>query len=234
MRNIASIARRAESRFSNFNGGGRGYGRYGYMNKSNYTFNFNSANANPNAVNPVDRTLFVTITNSNTGTSSFILFNTFVDRTDANLPSGVTITVAGSSHTRVKEEIGSNPFLIYGMKYNVSAAAQFDNELTLRYQNGTGSDYNNIWVPRTRISAQNESSTDIDAPDFVFPIDGHTAISSTINGSATIRFTFFLMSKTSLQNALQGQNVVQSTQLPPPTGHVLADIELMQRHGALG
>lgn len=208
-----------------------GAGRPGVFGGGSYA-GFQHMNGNANVLPAIDRTLQVTVSNSATTTASYTLFNYYQDPTDAN--NTVTISVAGSTHVRIKTEIGSNPFQIFGMKMNVTAAAQFNNNLTLQYLNGTGANLQYIWIPRSRISAQNESTTDIDAPDFMLTIDGHVGLSSTINASTTIVYTFFLSSKVELGNVHQGADVRKSTNLPPSTGHVLADIELMNRFGSLG
>lgn len=241
-RSIKDVVRKSEERFNNYNGGyhAKRYGKSPYSNMNAgpfsqiYSFSGNGGFGGQNVLNPADRTLFVTVANSNTTTSSVTLFNSFVDSSDSSLASGVTITIAGSTHVQTKEEIKSNPFLVFGMKYNVTTAAQLNNTWTLRWRNATGADYNNIWIPRSRVSAQNESSTDIDAPDFVYPLDGHSEISFDLAASETVNITFFLRDKVELQNVLQGADVRKTTSLPPPTGHVLADIELMSQNGSLG
>jgi len=232
MRHVNDYVRKAEQRFSNFNGSKAGYTKPQYVGSGLPAFGFNSSNggANSNQLSPVDRTLQVTVANDVTTTTGVTLFDTFVDSADTNF----TVTIANSSHAQLKNEIGSNPFLIYGMKYNVTTAAQLNNNWTLRYLNTTGANYANTWFPRSRVSAQNESSVDIDVPDFVYPLDGRTSLEFTLIASETVVFTFFLSSKTALANILSGQDVKQSTTLPPPTGHVLADIELNARYGSLG
>jgi hypothetical protein len=210
---IAQMQREAAARFRNFDGipGQRRFrGADGAA----------AGAAVQEALDTNDRTWTITVTNgSSTVGVTAILFGSNYDLTDSkNTAAGVTVTVAESSHLQVKTELLSQPVRILGLKMTAVSATQFSNGLKLYDVNSTGAEYSTPWQPLNYRSAQNQISTQIDAPSFELLVKPSTRIEFTINKSETVTFIFTIVAKGSLANILKNSAVVNSTSTPAPTG----------------
>jgi len=175
--------------------------------------------AQARVLDPNDRTLTITVANSNTGTTATArIFGATKDLTDANLPAGITVTVAESSHLQVKTELLTNPFRIAGLKYTVTTASQFSNPLFLYEESSTGGLIRRIWQPLNYRSAMNQLTTQIDAPTFELLVGAKTYIELVMRASESVTFTFSMSEKAQMQNVLQAESVVERSPIPAPTG----------------
>jgi hypothetical protein len=214
---INSLKLQAESKFRNFEG--VQYPR-GYHNAAGV-----AAPAAQEILDPNDRTWTVKVVNgSSAAAATAIIFGAAKDLTDvANIAAGVTVTVAESSHLQLKTELLSQPVRILGLKMTVVSATQFSNVLSLYDLKSTGSEVKSLWQPLNYRSAQNQLTTQIDAPSFQLLLTSSTYISFTINASETVTFTFTIVQKAQFGNTLRGTPVVAQSNTPAPTGLVQMD-----------
>jgi len=195
----------AENRFNNF----QGYIPDDYMN----------AVGGAEVLDPNDRTLTVTVVNASVSAiASVMIFGAVKDLTDATKNAQITISVAESSHLQVKTELLQNPFRILGLKYTVTAAAQFSNPITLYEAKSTGGLISRVWQPLNYRSAQNTLTTQIDAPSFEFLVSANSYMTLTVNGSETISFTFTIVEKYEAKNSLRDGRTRSISRTQAPTG----------------
>jgi len=179
-------------------------------------------------LDPNDRTLTVTITNANTASSKVArLFGAVKDLTDVNQDSDITVTVAESSHLEVKTELLQNPFRIHGMKYSVTTANQFSNTVSIFEESSTGGLSKRVWQPLNYRSAQNNLTTQIDAPDFELLVNAKTYIDVTLLKNESITFTLTISEKAEMKNILKGRGVKTMSHRQAPTG--LPQIDMVSR-----
>jgi hypothetical protein len=211
---IAALAQQGQAKYRNFGGGFQGV---------TYQRNYRSAAGNAavsESLDPNDRTWTFSVTNgSSTVGVTAIIFGANYDLTDTrNTAAGVTVTVSESTHLQVKTETLSQPVRILGMKMTVVSATQFANVLNLYDLKSTGAEEKRIWQPLNYRSAQNQISTQIDAPSFELLVKPSTRIEFTINKSETVTFTFTIVQKALLDNVLRNTSVIAGTNQPGPTG----------------
>ena len=213
MNRISRLRNQAESKFRNFEG--VTYGRGGYNNAV--------AGAGParnaEVLDPNDRTWTITVASTNTvSTGTIRIFGAAKDLTDANLPAGITITVSESSHLQLKTELLTTPVRILGLKYTVTTAAQFNNTLSLVDQSSNGATNTRVWQPLNYRSAQNQITTQIDAPNFEMLISATAYIEFALAASETVTFTFTLVEKGLMKNVLRQSPIVAASNQMAPTG----------------
>ena len=219
---IASLRRNAEADFRNFDGITYG-NRY-----RNAVQGGAGMGMGAEALDPNDRTLTIQVVNANTvSTSAIRIFGAAYDLTDANLPAGVTVTVSESSHLQVKTELLTTPVRILGLKYTVTTAAQFSNGLTLVDRTSTGALNQRQWQPLNYRSAQNQLTTQIDAPTFEMLVSATSYIEFTLAASETVTFTFTIVEKAIQKNVLRGMPTVAASNTMAPTG--LPQLDLRNR-----
>ena len=170
-------------------------------------------------LDPNDRTLTITATNADSANAQTArIFGSVKDLTDATLNANVTITVQESSHLQTKTELLTNSFRIQGLKYSVGSTGQFSNVLSLYEEHATGGLVKRIWQPLNYRSAQNQITTQIDAPSFELLVTSNTYIEFSLNASESVTFTFTLVEKTSQKNVLRGRSVRKVARVASPTG----------------
>lgn len=212
MNRITRLRNTAENNFRNFEG--ITYGQNGYNNAVGAGMGRNAEVLDPN-----DRTWTINVVNANTvATASVRIFGSAIDLTDANLPSGITITVAESSHLQLKTELLTTPVRILGLKYAVTTAAQFSNTLSLVDNTSNGAVNSRVWQPLNYRSAQNQITTQIDAPQFEMLLSSTSYILFTMAASETVTFTFTVVEKGLTKNILRQAPVVAAATQGAPTG----------------
>lgn len=204
----------AESNFRNFEG--VQYPRGGYRRADGGA----PALASNEILDPNDRTWTVTVTNGSSTVSALaIVFGSIKDLTDvANTAAGVTVTVAESTHLQLKTEVLMQPVRILGLKMTVVSATQFSNVIALYDQKSTGAEERRLFQPLNYRSAQNQLTTQIDAPSFELLLTASTFMQFTINKSETVTFTFTIAEKAQFHNTLRNSPVVAVSNRPAPTG----------------
>jgi hypothetical protein len=217
---IRGMQREAEARFRNWDGAQ-------YPRRYHHAGGAAAPMAAPQeSLDPNDRTWTVKVTNnSSTAAATATVFGSVKDLTDvANTAAGVSVTVAESSHLQLKTELLSQPVRIIGMKMTVVSATQFSNGLTLYSVKSTGANESRPWQPLNYRSAQNQLTTQIDAPSFELLLNANTYIQFTINASEVVTFIFTITQKTILSNTLRNSPVVAQSNTPAPTGLVQIDM----------
>jgi hypothetical protein len=218
---IASLAAAGQAKYRNFTG-------------VQYPRQFRNAGGAAPAVSaaqvldPNDRTWTIQVVNgsSTVGVTAYV-FGSVFDLTDTlNTANGVTVTVSESSHLQAKTEILGQPVRILGMKMTVTSATQFNNVLYLIDKKSTGAQEQRLFQPLNYRSAQNQITTQIDAPSFELLVKPTTYIQFTINKSETVTFTFTIVQKALFDNTLQGVPVIATSNVPQPTG--LPQIDMQQ------
>lgn len=176
-------------------------------------------------LSPNNRTITLTIVNAATTDKTVVLFDCS-DPTDAAKDANITITAGqGSTHVKMKWAILSGrSFMIMGMKMTATAAAQFANDLSVvrKVQLG-GKSVTEYYTPNNDVSAQNNITTQVDAPAFKMLVDSESYISYTQKGSYTVTFTFTVKDILAPSNALNNlptrevSNVAWNSGLPQIT-----------------
>jgi hypothetical protein len=75
-----------------------------------------------------------------------------------------------------------------------------------------------LFQPLNYRSAQNQLTTQIDAPSFELLLQASTYIQFTINASETVTFIFTIVEKANFSNTLRNSPVVAVSNRPAPTG----------------
>lgn len=169
-------------------------------------------------LDPNDRTWTITVANAATSAKTCYLFGAIRDLTDTDLDENITITVSDSTHKKLKTELLTQPVRILGLKYTVTTASQFSYGLSLYDEKSTGSEEKRVWYPLNYRSAQNNLTTQIDAPSFELLLTPSVYIKFTILGSETVTFAFNIVEKAQLHNVLRNSPVVAVANRPAPTG----------------
>lgn len=209
---IAAMRNQAEQKFRNYEG-------------TQYSRQYRHADGGAAApavsqetLDPNDRTWTITVTNSSSAASTTAyVFGAVKDLTDT-LNTGCTVTVAEASHLIVKTEILGQPVRILGLKMTVVSATQFSNVITLHDTKSTGADNVRLFQPLNYRSAQNQLSTQIDAPSFELLVTPTTWLTFTLNKAEIVTFIFTIVQKTLIHNTLRNSPVVATSNRPAPTG----------------
>lgn len=234
-KSIYNVENRMARNFANAIGGGYKFSNYSW-NKSAAYANANGAGMDPRMaplysgeqlLPPNERTQGIQVVNANTASALTVtLFNGFADPTDANLNASLTITTRNApSHTFLKYQTNSNPFIILGAKYVVTTAAQLNNPWTYQVQDATGFTGSYIINPTDFASANNQQTLRVDMADVALRLDGRGSLAVSVNASETINFVFYVKGRIVLGNVAQGQSVKEATDAPPPTGNFAFDFQ---------
>ncbi|MFY9308566.1 MAG: hypothetical protein WAQ28_05875 [Bacteroidia bacterium] len=175
-------------------------------------------------INPNDRTLTITITNTSGADAEAIIFG---GNENAAQPAGVTVVVQESSHNEVREESKANPFKIQGMKMSVSDPLQFDNVWTILRRSGAGARNSHPYQPRNATSPQNTDPKLIDDASFEMDVTGQDSIRFLQKAGIKTTLTFTIKARVDMGNVLAGQNVAEVATAPRPTG--LPQIDLAKQ-----
>lgn len=174
-------------------------------------------------IDPNDRTLTISVTNTSGADAEAILFGANEDAVQA---AGITVLVGESSHKEVREESKSNPFKIQGMKYSVSDPLQFDKVLHIIRKTSTGANTNRVYQPRNATSPQNFDRQLIDDAGFEMDVTGQDSLRFILKQGVTVVFTFTVKARANMGNLLKGSNVAELSSAPRITG--LPQIDLMR------
>jgi hypothetical protein len=175
-------------------------------------------------INPNDRTLTITITNTSGADAEAIIFG---GNEGAAQPAGVLVVVQESSHNEVREESKANPFKIQGMKMSVSDALQFDNVWKILRKSAAGSFNSHPYQPRNATSPQNTNPNLIDDSAFEMDVTGQDSIRYFQKAGVKTTLTFTIKARVDMGNVLAGQNVAEISTAPRPTG--LPQIDLAKQ-----
>lgn len=214
---IRGLQRSAESNYRNFEG-------------IQYSRNFRHAGgqvqpASSEQLDTNDRTWTVVVTNASSAASKTArVFGAEKDLTDATLDANVTVTVSESTHLRLKTSLLFQSVRILGMKMTVTSASQFSNVISFYDEQSTGALDKRLFAPLTYRAAQNNLTTQIDAPSFQLLLKPTTYIEFTINASETVTFIFNIVEKVLLSNLLRNSPVVAVSNIPAPTGLPQVDL----------
>lgn len=210
---IASLRHQAETRFRNFEG-------VQYPRQYRRADGGQPVAAAYETLDPNDRTWTITATNgSSAASATATIFGAVKDLTDTlNTAAGVTVTVSESTHLQLKTEVLGQPVRILGMKMTVTNATQFSNVLSLYDTKSTGAEEKRLFQPLNYRSAQNQITTQIDAPAFELLVTPTMYIQFTLNASEVVTFTFTIVEKAMFGNTLRNSPVVAVSNRPSPTG----------------
>jgi hypothetical protein len=175
-------------------------------------------------INPNDRTLTITITNTSGADAEAIIFG---GNEGAAQPAGVLVVVQESSHNEVREESKANPFKIQGMKMSVSDPLQFDNVWKILRKSAAGSFNSHPYQPRNATSPQNTNPNLIDDSAFEMDVTGQDSIRYFQKAGVKTTLTFTIKARVDMGNVLAGQNVAEISTAPRPTG--LPQIDLAKQ-----
>ncbi len=222
--------REAEENFDNFLGDAAGEyigGEEMYVGDYMDDDYYNGGEGGLGDIDSADRTITVNISNSDTANQlTAFVFGAYANNTQ---PVGITVTVPESSHDQVRQELLSNPFLIKGFKYIVTNVAQFSNTITIRRTTSMGISHDAPLQPNSYRSAQNQITTQIDAPSYVLAVDGRCELRVPQNASESTTWIFSVQTKGNIGQLLKGQAVLDVARTQAPTGLPQIDIKLKRR-----
>jgi len=175
-------------------------------------------------INPNDRTLTISITNTSGADAEAIVFG---GNEGAAQPAGVLVVVQESSHNEVREESKANPFKIQGMKMSVSDPLQFDSVWKILRKSAAGSFNSHPYQPRNATSPQNTNPNLIDDSAFEMDVTGQDSIRFFQKAGVKTTLTFTIKARVDMGNVLSGQNVAEISTAPRPTG--LPQIDLAKQ-----
>ena len=176
------------------------------------------------AIDPNDRTLTMVVTNNSGSAQTAVLFG--ANQAESQ-PAGVVVDVSESSHTEVRNETYSNPFVIKGVKMSVSDPLQFDQVVNITRRTATGSNSSKVWQPRNSTSPQNLSQNLVDDSQFTAEITPQDSLRFQILDGVTVVFTFTIKARVNMGNLLKGKNVAELSSTPRTTG--LPQLDLMRK-----
>ena len=128
-------------------------------------------------INDGERIYTVVITNTNTSGAAInaIVFGADIYPGAAQANGGVTVTIQESSHSQVRYESQRSPFWVNGLRYITTTNSQMTSQVpTLTRSNSAGRVETVPFRPLSYRTAYNQITTQIDAPDFKFMVDGST------------------------------------------------------------
>lgn len=190
----------ATSRFSNFGGNGM---------------------APVNRLQQLNRTLTVLITNATNANATYVVFgnNVYGDAASAGSDTGVTVTIAESSHAQVKRETANSPAQLVMAKYKTSNADNLSNIINYYVKDATGKTTSIPATPLNYQEPENNQSLLVRIPDFDgMDIYGASYLTGTIKAGTTITLILSIGTKVDLVNAASDDSVIVTTSKPAPTG----------------
>lgn len=190
----------ATARFSNFGGNGM---------------------ASVNRLQQLNRTLTVLITNATNVNATYVVFgnNVYGDAASAGSDTGVTVTIAESSHAQVKRETANSPAQLVMAKYKTSDADNLSNIINYYVKDATGKTTSIPATPLNYQEPENNQSLLVRIPDFDgMDIYGASYLTGTIKAGTTITLILSIGTKVDLVNAASDDSVIVTTSKPAPTG----------------
>ena len=191
---------RSTGRFSNFGGGAMGPA---------------------NRLNQLNRTLTVKITNATNVDATYVVFgnNQYGDAASAGSDTGVTVTIAESSHAQVKRETANSPAQLVMAKYKTSDTDNLSNIIYYVEKDSTGRLQQIPATPLNYQEPENNQSLLVRIPDFDgMNIYGASYLTGTIKAATSITLILSIGTKVDLVNAASDDSVIVTTQKPAPTG----------------
>ena len=213
MNQIEHAKNSANHKYLNYNGQKDYYGAQG-----NAYYGANGGGAmNTVQMNPLDRTIVLEIRNTSGAAQTVRVWDQFFGD---SIPAGVDVTLQNSntSYNALKSQSASQPMYINSIKYEVTNASQFNNQMVVGDRSNHGALSQFDWIPRAYRSAQNQITTLIEDFSFVAQLTGNTFWQLVVNNNETIVFTFFLSAEFKAQQTLRGNSAIGSTQIGAPTG----------------
>lgn len=168
-------------------------------------------------IDTLNKTITVIITAGDlapTGYGNYVLFggDIYGFARFAGSDSGITITVQESSHSEVKRETASCPWIIERVMWSTSNNDNLQNNIVYGSRDFTGfieqeqAQPLNYAEPETFYSAnRNIRITDFNG----LVIDGTHAFTGRIQGSSTITMIFTVKAKIERANMLEAQNIIE-------------------------
>jgi len=83
--------------------------------------------------------------------------------------------------------------------------------------------------PNSYRSAQNQIATQIDAPQYILPVDGRTTMLVPMNASESVTFIFNIKTRGNIGELLKGKAVLDMAKSDAPTGLPQIDIRTGRR-----
>ena len=167
-------------------------------------------------INSLNKTLTVVIEAGDlapAGYGTFVIFgaNVYGFNTNAGSTSGITIDVKESSHSQVKRETASVPYIIENILWSTSNNDNLENNLFYASRQATGLINQEQVQPLNYAEPEFYYSTkrNIRIQDFnELAIDGDHAITGRIEGRSTITLIINLKAKIDRSNLLDGDQLV--------------------------
>ncbi len=210
---IKRYMRKADNRFSGFNGGGNDVNLYpGPSVESEW------AMAEGAAPLKTPKPFMLNVSNSTGSDLTAVLFglNTYLQTTNFGSDSGITVTPSSSniSYLQMIMQSGSQPFYTSLIRMRSTNVSQVVQTLDITFSDASGQILQDPVYAESYFSAYQYQDTIADIP-YELKIDGNTSISVTILAGATVTFTFFPLTKVNVSKGLGGNNPLQAYGPPP-------------------
>ncbi len=184
-----------------------------------------------NALNQLNRTLTVKITNATTATAAYVVFgyNENGDGAAAGSDTGVTVTISQSSHAQVKRDTAANPAVFVTAKYSTTDTDNFNLDVTYRRKDSTGKLETIPVTPLNYQEPQNNITTLLVIPDFNgMLLDGAASLTGSVEAASSITLILTIGTKVAIGNAAYDEAVQVTTNRPAPSGNVPVTMVVQQ------
>lgn len=155
-------------------------------------------------------TVVVTNTQTSGAAVTAIVFgaNQYSGSTQAN--AGVTVTVQESSHAEVRSESQNSPFWVNGLRYMCATASQLQGQVpTIQRRNSAGVTESVQFRPLSFKTADQQSTTQIDAPNYAFQVDGTVSMQVPVIASEVLTILFQIGGRFNASQSVSGKSPLE-------------------------
>lgn len=159
-----------------------------------------------------ERNYTVVITNTNTSGAAInaIVFGADLYSGATQENAGVTVTVQESTHARVRAASQRSPFWVNGIRYITTTNSQMTSQVPKIWRKSSaGGDQSFPFIPLRYRTSYNNITTQIDAPDLKFLVDGATYWEVPVIANETVTIVFQLGGRWDAAKVVQGKSPVE-------------------------
>jgi len=211
------------SKFSSFNGSEMKDGFVGQTSKFvGQTSNADGANGFSQLADS-NKTLTVVCQNTATAGADVtcVVFGAYLYSGSTQPNAGAVVTIDESSHAQVREQSKSQPFWVNGLRMAVSDATQLSKITQIQYKNPSGDDIIKKFRPASYRTASQLTTTQIDAPNYTFGVDGSCQMNVPVSYGQSVTWTLNIGGRFDASNLVEGTSpILVANQKPLNTGLV--------------
>lgn len=155
-------------------------------------------------------TIVITNTNSSGGAINAIVFGADLYSGSTQPNAGVTVTIQESSHSQVRAESQRSPFWVNGLRYITTTNSQMTSQVpSITRSTSAGKVETVPFRPLSYRTAYNQITTQIDAPNFKFAVDGSTYWTVPVIANETVTIIMQIGGRYDASKVIDGQSPVK-------------------------